>query len=106
MPTYEEALDYLGIDYADDVVKKNVTRAMAAAVKTLHGAVGADVQALMPDDGRVKELVLIYTDDLYTNRGVSAKVSSATRQLVHTMEWQLKLELRMLREAAAGEVEA
>lgn len=104
MPTYEEALDYLGIDYADDVVQRNVNRAMAAAVKTLHGAVGPDVQTLLPDDSRVKELVLIYTDDLYTNRGISAKVSGATRQLVHMMEWQLRLELRMLREA--GEVEA
>lgn len=100
MPTYEEALDYLGIDYADDVVERNLTRALATAKKTLHGAVGSDVEALMPDDERVKELVLIYTDDLYSNRGVSAKVSNAARMLVHTMELQLKLELRALREAA------
>lgn len=102
MPTYEEALEYLGIDYADNVVQRNVTRALAAAKKTLHGSVGADVETYMPDDSRIKELVLIYADDLYTNRGVSAKISNATRQVVQTMEWQLRLELRQLREAAEG----
>lgn len=102
MPTYEEALDYLGIDYADDVVKRNVTRALAAAAKTLRGAVGDDVETLLPDDSRVKELALIYTDDLYSNRGVAAKVSGATRRLVHTMELQLQMELRRAREGAGA----
>lgn len=106
MPTYEEALEYLGIDYADNVVKNNVTRAMATAKKTLLGAVGYDVETLMPNDERVKELVLIYADDLYSTRGVAAKVSNAARLSVATMELQVKLELRALREAAAGEVEA
>ena len=98
MPTYEEALDYLGIDYADEVVERNVKRALATAVKTLKGAVGNDVETLLPGDERVKELALIYTDDLYTNRGVSAKVSNAIRLSVATMELQLRLELRQLRE--------
>lgn len=97
MPTYEEALEYLGIDYPDDTVRANVTRALATAVKSLEGAVGEDVGVLMPDDPRAKELVLIYLDDLYSTRGVSAKVSGATRQLVHTMELQLTMELRRLR---------
>lgn len=100
MPTYEEALEYLGIDYADDVVKRNVTRAMATATKTLQGAVGADVLQLMPDDERVKELILIYTDDLYSTRGVAPKVSNAVRLSVATMELQVRLELRQLREEA------
>lgn len=98
MPTYEEALEYLGIDYADDVVQRNVTRALATAGATLRGAVGDDVETLLPNDPRVKELALIYLDDLYSNRGVSAKVSSATRRLVHTMELQLVLVLRKARE--------
>lgn len=98
MPTLEEILQYLGIDYADDMIAANVERAMKTAVATLHGSVGEDVETLMPDDPRTKELVLIYTDDLYTNRGVSAKVSGATRRSVFDMEWQLRLELRQLRE--------
>lgn len=104
MPTVDEALLYLGIDYADEVTEANVTRALATAVKTLHGAVGADVEALLPDDPRAKELVLIYLDDLYSTRGVSAKVSGATRQLVHTMELQLLLELRAARAREAAGV--
>ena len=98
MPTVEEALMYLGIDYADEVVTANVKRALATAVKTLHGSVGKDVDILMPNDPQAKELVLIFADDLYTNRGVSAKVSGATRRMVADMELQLRLELRQRRE--------
>ena len=94
MPTVEEAIQYIGIDYPDKLITANVTRCLATAVRTLHGAVGADVETLLPDDPRAKELVLIYTDDLYSQRGVSAKVSGATRNLVHSMELQLQMELR------------
>ena len=102
MPTVEDALVYLGIDYPDDVIRKNVTRALATAVKTLHGAVGEDVETLMPNDPRAQELVLIYMDDLYSERGVSAKVSGATRRMVADMVLQLQMELRTLREEAGA----
>lgn len=102
MPTTEDALAYLGIDYADDLVRKNVNRALATAVKVLHGAVGEDVDTLMPNDSRARELVLIYMDDLYSEKGVSAKVSGATRRMVTDMEMQLRLELRTLREEAGA----
>lgn len=97
MVTYEEALVHLGIDYPDDSTKKIVTQKLAAAIKTLCGAVGEDVETLMPDDERAKELVITYLDDLYANRGTSAKVSGAVRLSVQTMELQLRLELRRLR---------
>lgn len=100
MPTIEDALAYLGIDYQDDLVTKNVKRALATAVKVLHGAVGEDVEQLLPGDSRASELVLIYMDDLYSEKGVSAKVSGATRRMVADMEMQLRLELRTLREEA------
>ena len=102
MPTYEEALKYLGIDYPDEVVEWNVTRSLAAAARTLQGAVGTDVFDLMPDDGRVKELILIYTDDLYSVRGTAAKVSNATRRCVAAMELQVRLDLRAKREEAGA----
>lgn len=101
MPDIEECLVYLGIDYADEIVRKNVSRALATAVKVLHGAVGEDVETLLPDDLRAKELVLLYMDDLYSEKGVSAKVSGATRRMVADMELQLRLELRTLREEAS-----
>lgn len=102
MPTLEEARLYLGIDYADEVTDKNVTRALNTATKMLQGAVGDDLETYLKDDPRVDELILIYLDDLYSERGVSAKVSNATRHLVTTMELQLKMELRAAREAAGA----
>lgn len=102
MPTIDEALAYLGIDYTDTVVLANVQRALAAAGQTLRGAVGADVDKLMGDDPRVKELVLVFMDDLYSQRGLSAKVTGATRRMVADMVLQLQLELRTLREEAGA----
>jgi len=103
MPTIEDVLAYLGIDYADEQVTKNVKSCMEAAKQTLFGSVGEDVETYLPGDPRVAELVKIYTDDLYSERGVSAKVSNATRQMVNTMEWQLRLELARAKEKAGGE---
>lgn len=102
MPTIEDVLAYLGIDYADEIVTKNVQSALNTAKQVLLGSVGADVETYLPNDPRVAELVKIYVDDLYSERGVSAKVSGATRQLVNTMEWQLRLELAAKKEEAAA----
>ncbi|MBQ8143811.1 MAG: phage gp6-like head-tail connector protein [Butyricicoccus sp.] len=102
MPSLVEALAYLGIDYADESVRRNVSRSLKAAEGMLRGAVGDDVTLYLPDDPRVEELTLIYLDDLYSERGVSAKVSGATRRLVESMETQLRLELRAKKEAAGG----
>lgn len=41
-------------------------------------------------------------DDLYSQKGVSAKVTGATRRMVADMEMQLRLELRTLREEAGA----
>lgn len=100
MPTIEDALNYLGIDYTDAMVEANASRALKAARAAVLGAVGNDVETYLPDDPRVDELTLIFFEDLYSQRGVSAKVSGATRRLVFDMEWQLKMELRQKREAA------
>lgn len=101
MPTLEEVLAYLGYDAAhvDDLILLNANRAMATARQTVLGGVGADVETYLPDDPRVKELVLIYTDDLYSERGVAAKVSNAIRRSVADMEQQLRLELARARKA-------
>lgn len=104
MPTLSDALDYMGIDYADALVSKNAQRALNTAQSIVKGAVGDDVFDLMPNDDRVKELVLMFTDDLYSERGVALKVSAATRKLATDIEWQVKLELKRAREAAADGV--
>ena len=102
MPTIDEALQYLGIDYPDEVTRANAARALHTAYRTMLGGVGSeeDVSTYLADDPRVTELVLIYTDDLYSNRGVSAKVSGTIRRLVHDIEQQLKMELRTAKAAA------
>ena len=100
MPTVDEALVYLGIDYADAAVEANVQRALATAEAVMRGAVGQEVRAYLPDDPRVDQLVLIYTDDLYSDRSVSAKVSSATRRMVADIELQLRLALRQAHDQA------
>ena len=103
MPTKEELLQYLGIDYPDEVINSNAERCLGTAKRILFGAVGEDVLALLPDDERAKELVLIYAEDLYSQRGVAAKVSGATRRQVADMELQLRMELRAIREGAQAE---
>lgn len=102
MPTIEDALNYIGIDYTDAMVEANASRALKAARATVLGAVGKDVETYLPDDPRVDEMILIFFEDLYSQRGVSAKVSGATRRLVFDMEWQLKMELRQKREEAGA----
>ena len=102
MLTQEKALNYLGIDYADDVIIRRVTKALATARQVLLGAVGDDVETYLPEDPRIGELILIYTDDLYSERGVRAKVSNATRNLVANMVLQLKLELARAKEGAGA----
>ncbi len=98
MPTLEEALAYLGIDYADDMVSSNVQRALNAAIGVVKGAVGDDVLDYFPDNDKVKELVLLHTADLYDQRNTTTLKSNATnRRIVDSMEWQLKLELKRLK---------
>lgn len=101
MPTVEDLLLYMGYDVTDDeVVNRNAARALATAVQLLHGGVGEDVETFLPDDSRITELVLIYAEDLYSQRGLPQKVSNATRRLVSDMELQLRLDLRRAKEAA------
>ena len=103
MPTIADALLYLGIDYADETVRANVTRALNDAQGYLQSAVGADVFDLLPEDPKVGRLVLTYLQELYDERGAtSAKAGNAKREMIHSMEWQLRLELARKREEATS----
>jgi hypothetical protein len=101
MLTIDDALAHLGIDYADGQVTRNVARALQDAQSYLQSAVGADVFELLPDDSKVDRLVLAYLSDLYDERGTSAKAGNAKRDMIHSMELQLRLELARIRETAA-----
>lgn len=91
MPTNDEVLAYLGIDYADETVIKNIERSILTADAYLKGSIGTDYPV---DDPRVKELALIFISDLYDNRGMIEKVAGNVRRLVDDMSLQLRLELR------------
>jgi hypothetical protein len=92
----QDVLNYLGIDYADNMVTANVNQAIAAADAYLKGAVGTNYPV---DDPRAKQLALIFIADMYDNREMleqSARNSSYgnVRRLVDDYILQLKLELR------------
>lgn len=91
MPTIDEVLAYLGIDYADDMINKNIERSILVADSYLKGSIGTDYPT---DDPRVKELALILISDLYDNRGMIEKTAGNVRRLVDDMSLQLRLELR------------
>lgn len=91
MITTDEALAYLGIDYADTMVTANVNRTILTADAWMKGAIGTDYPE---DDPRAKELMLIVIADLYDNRGIHDKVSGSVRRLVQDFALQLRLDLR------------
>ena len=100
MPTINEALQHLGIDYSDEMVTANVQRALASAKRRVQGAIGDDVETYLPNDERVVQLVLLYTQENYDARDASAKEINARRRLTDDLELQLRLELRRAKEAA------
>lgn len=104
MPTIDEALQHLGIDYADEMVTANVQRALASARRRVLGAVGDDVETYLLDDERVAQLVLLYTQENYDARDASAKEINARRRLTDDLELQLRLELRRAKTAAGVSV--
>lgn len=102
MLTIEDALDHLGYDEVDEKITKTVTEELEGAKSYLQGAVGADIFELMPNEPRVDILLKAYIDDQHDDRGTtSAKAGNAKREMIHSTEWQLKLELARKREEAA-----
>jgi hypothetical protein len=89
----DEVLAYLGIDYTDEMVTRNIERAIKTADAYLKGSIGRNYPI---EDPRAKELALMIVADLYDNRGltVSTNVSANMRKLVDDMSLQLRLELR------------
>lgn len=101
MLTIEDALAHLGYDEVDDSIMRVVSSELAEATGYLRGAVGVDVLELMPSESRVDTLLKAYLDDLHDDRGItSAKAGNAKREMIHSIEWQLRLELARLREEA------
>ena len=101
MLTVDDALLHLGYDEVDDTIVKKVTSELEEAEAYLKGAVGVDIFDLMPEDPRVNTLLKAYLDDIHDDKGTtSAKANNAKRELIHSTEWQLRLELVKAREEA------
>ena len=94
MVTLEDAKSYLRIDYSDDMTDANVTRAMKAGRARMLGAVGSDIETYLPDDPRIDELWLIYTQESYDGSSLSEKEIRALKRLREDLEPQLRLDLR------------
>lgn len=103
MVTIIEAAQHIGIDYLDDAMTAaNLQRALDSAIYRLYGSVGREVETYMAGDPRIDQLVLIYTEEGYDNHPGSAKQDAAKNHLRDTLELQLRLELRTLKEGGVG----
>lgn len=89
--TVQDVLDELGYDIADEMVNRNITRAINTADAYLKGSIGENYPV---EDPRAKELALMIITDIYDNKGLKETVSGNTRKLVDDMSLQLRLELR------------
>lgn len=89
--TVQDVLDELGYDIADEMVNRNITRAINTADAYLKGSIGENYPK---EDPRAKELALMIITDIYDNKGLKDTVSGNTRKLVDDMSLQLRLELR------------
>lgn len=86
----DDLLAYLGIDYADDMVNANITRAIATAGGELRESVADNYPV---DHPLTKELALIYAANSYENRG-NVSLSGNERKLANDYACKLRLYLR------------
>ena len=90
--TMETLRDHLGIDYEDPSTSRILSRLLSLADRYMIGALGTGYPA---EDERVIQAQLMICDDLFSSRGVSDKVSGATRKLLDNLLLQVRLEMRV-----------
>jgi len=90
MPTIEEVKDYLGIDFADSVSDRNISRFIDVAESYLKGS----ISVLPEDDERVKQLALFIIEDLYDRGSYSVKENSTIEKMKNDFIMQLQCEGR------------
>lgn len=86
----DEVLAYLGIDYADDMVYKNIARAISTADGDLRESVSEDYPV---DHPLTKELALIYASVSYDNRDLSSNESKRAEQIAQKLRLVLRRRL-------------
>ena len=85
--TNDDLLAYLGIDYADDMVNKNITRAIKTADGDLRESVGEDYPT---DHPLTPELALLYASASYENRDLAGNECKRANDLA----FKLRLYMR------------
>ena len=83
-----DEVKYLGIDYDDEVSKKNIERYIKVALKYLKGA----IDNLSLNDERVKQLALFVIEDLYDRNSYSVKENTTLIKLKNNLILQLQYE--------------
>lgn len=92
--TEQDVFDYLGVDYADDMISRRVRALIETVDSYLTGAVGKDYAiAVGPESlAKAKEVGLMLIGELYDNRGVEGKERSVIRTLLSSMLLHLQLD--------------
>lgn len=92
--TEQDVLDYLGVDYADDMVSRRVRALIDAVDSYLTGAIGNDYAvAVGPESlAKAREVGLMLIGELYDNRGAGSKERSVIRVLLSSMLLHLQLD--------------
>ena len=90
----QDVYDYLGIDYADDMVSRRVQGLLMAIDSYLTGAIGSDYAiAVSPESlAKAKEIGLMLIGELYDGRGGTGKERTVVRTLLSTMLLHLQLD--------------
>lgn len=91
--TADDVKAYLGIDYADDMVEKNIAKAIAYADGELRESVGDNYPV---DHSLTPELALIYASASYEKRDLAGNELKRADQIA------LKLRLYMRRISENG----
>lgn len=85
--TADDLLAFLGIDYTDDMVIKNIER----AIQTAHGELCESVSDNYPvDHPLTKELALLYAARSYDDREFATNEGKRANEIAH----KLRLVLR------------
>ena len=90
----QDIYDYLGIDYADDMVSRRVRGLLMAIDSYLTGAIGRDyATAVTPESlAKAKEIGLMLIGELYDGRGGTGKERTVVRTLLSSMMLHLQLD--------------
>ena len=90
----QDIYDYLGIDYADEMVTRRVRGLLMAIDSYLTGAIGEDYAvAVSPESlAKAKEMGLMLIGELYDGRGGTGKERTVVRTLLSSMMLHLQLD--------------